>query len=228
MPNTQPVKPPNAVAARARPLLALGIAAGPLYVAVGLAQALTRDGFDVRRHALSLLSNGALGWIQIANFLVTGALVIAGAIGCRLAIRSQPGGRWGPLLLGVYGFGLLGAGIFPADPGQGFPPGSVAADSLSRDGLLHFVFGGIGFYALIAACLVFARRFARLGRGGWAWYSGLTGVGFFASFAAIASGATSPVIMIAFYAAVAWIWAWHMLLFIQLTQDVDTTPEAGP
>jgi hypothetical protein len=41
-------------------LLASGILAGPLFVAVGLIQAFTRVGFDLRRHALSLLSLG--GW----------------------------------------------------------------------------------------------------------------------------------------------------------------------
>src|SRR5262249_17268469 len=86
-----------------KPLLMLGAIAGPLYILVGLAQMLTREGFDFRRHALSLLSNGEFGWIQIANFLVSGILVIAGAVGCRLTLRSQPAGLWGPILLGLYG-----------------------------------------------------------------------------------------------------------------------------
>jgi len=47
-----------------RSLLGYGILAGPVYVAVSLAQAATRDGFDLRRHAWSLLSNGSLGWLQ--------------------------------------------------------------------------------------------------------------------------------------------------------------------
>jgi hypothetical protein len=34
-------------------LLRLGVVAGPLYVAVSLIQALTRDGFDLTRHAWS-------------------------------------------------------------------------------------------------------------------------------------------------------------------------------
>ena len=66
-----------------RVLLACGVVAGPVYVGVGLIQMLVRDGFDIRRHALSLLSNGDLGWIQVANFLVTGLLVIVGAAGMR-------------------------------------------------------------------------------------------------------------------------------------------------
>src|SRR4030088_2017127 len=52
--------------------------AGPFYVAVSLAQALTRDGFDLTRHAWSMLANGSLGWIQITNLIVTGLIVISG------------------------------------------------------------------------------------------------------------------------------------------------------
>ena len=66
-----------------RTLLTCGIAAGPLYVALGALQILIRPGFDPTRHDLSLMSNGDLGWIQIANFIITGLLVIAGAIGIR-------------------------------------------------------------------------------------------------------------------------------------------------
>ena len=88
-----------------------------------------RTGMDARgvrhrRHALSLLANGDLGWIQVANFLIAGVLVIAGAIGARRVQHAGRGGTWGPLLLSVYGLGLIGAGVFPADPGQGFPPGT--------------------------------------------------------------------------------------------------------
>lgn len=39
---------------------------------------LTGEGFDMRRHALSLLSNGDLGWIQVA-ISRSGVPVIAGA-----------------------------------------------------------------------------------------------------------------------------------------------------
>lgn len=199
-----------------RALLSCGMAAGPVYVLVGLAQVLTRQGFDVRRHALSLLSNGDWGWVQIANFLVCGALVIAGAVGVRRAVPPGRAGTWGPILLAVYGLGLVGAGVFRADPGQGFPPGTPVVTSMSTSGLMHFVCGGLGFYALIAACVVFARRFAALGERGWAIYSALTGVVFFLSFAAIASGQALPAIILGFYAAVVWIWGWHCALHRQL------------
>ncbi len=44
-----------------RALLACGVVAGPLYILVGVIEMLIRPGFDLRRHSLSLLSNGDLG-----------------------------------------------------------------------------------------------------------------------------------------------------------------------
>lgn len=93
-----------------RAFLTGGIIAGPVYTILGLVQALTRPGFDITHHDLSLLSNGDLGWIQIANFLVTGLLVIAGAVGMRQVLRGSWGGTWVPLLIGVYGLALLAQG----------------------------------------------------------------------------------------------------------------------
>jgi Protein of unknown function (DUF998) len=83
-----------------RALLAGGAVAGPLFIIVGLLQAVTREGFDLRRHPLSLLSNGDLGWIQIANFVVTGLLFAAAAVGMRRVMHPGRGGTWGPLLVG--------------------------------------------------------------------------------------------------------------------------------
>ena len=203
-----------------RRLLWCGVAAGPVYLTVGAGQILTRDGFDIRLHALSLLSNGEYGWIQTANFLVSGLLVVAGAAGVRRLLHPGAAGTWGAMLLAVYGVGLVGAAFFPADPGRGFPPGTpMETTAISQRGLLHFVFGGLGFYALIAACLIFARRFARQRRNVWVVYSGFTGVAFFLSFAAIASGSTSVAVMLTFYAAIAWVWIWHAALSLTLLRE---------
>ena len=206
-----------------RRLLRCGIAAGPVYLAVGAAQILTRDGFDMRLHALSLLSNGDYGWIQTANFLVSGLLVLAGAAGVRRLLHPGAGGTWGALLLALYGLGLIGAAFFPADPGRGFPPGTpMESSGMSQAGLMHFVCGGIGFYALIAACFVFARRFARQRRDA----PGRSirrsrASAFFLAFAAIASGSTSAAVMLIFYAAVAWVWIWHAALSAALLSEAS-------
>ena len=196
----------------ARTLLKAGFLAGPVYLLAGYSQAVLREGFDIRRHALSLLSNGALGWIQIGNFVLTGLLVIAGAFGLRTVLRNGRGQAWVPVLLTTYGIGLIGAGFFIADPGMGFPPGTRASTSMSRSGLLHFAFGSLGFYALIAACLMLALRFRTEGRRGLALYSAISGILFLAGCIAIASGSTSPTVILGFYAAVTWIWVWHAVV----------------
>ena len=175
-------------------LLTCGISAGPLYVIVGLIQMAIRPGFDITRHSLSLLANGALGWIQILNFLATGMLLIAGAVGVKRALPSGRGSKWGPLMLGLYGLGLMGAGIFSADPALGFPPGTPLEHTpISWHGMLHFIVGTIGFSGFIASCIIFARRFKSLQKPGWAWYSLITGMLFLASFVGIASGSKGPV-----------------------------------
>jgi hypothetical protein len=212
-----------------RSLLACGGLAGPVYIVVGAIQMLIRPGFDPTRHDLSLMSNGSLGWIQIANFLVTGLLTIAGAVGMRRAMPSGQGRTWGPLLVAVYGLGLIGAGFFIADPALGFPPGTPAdAHAISGHGLMHFVSGGIGFLGLIAACVVFARRFAALKQWGWAAYSLATGVLFFAAFFGIAvgssqGGATLTFVVLAFTTAVVLGWAWVSAMAARLMNELPET-----
>jgi uncharacterized membrane protein YhaH (DUF805 family) len=153
-----------------RALLACGVVAGPLFVAVGLLQMLTRDGFDPTRHPLSLLSLGDLGWVQITNFVLSGLLFVAAAVGMRRVLRPGRGGTWGPRLVGVYGTALVMGGVFVADPALGFPPGTPDGipDQMSWHGALHSVAPVLASLALVAACLVFARRFAAEGRRGWA------------------------------------------------------------
>ncbi len=97
-----------------RSLLGYGIIAGPIYVVVVAAQTATRDGFDPTRHAASQLANGQWGWIQIATFLITGAMTMAAAVGVRRALGPGLLSAWGSGLLGAYGAGLVIAGIFTA------------------------------------------------------------------------------------------------------------------
>ena len=145
---------------RTRALLTAGAVAAPLWATVSLAQAFTREGFDITRHPLSMLSTGSLGWLQIANFLIAGALMVAGAAGLRATIA----GVWAPRLLAVSGLGMVAAGVFTMDPGDGFPAGTPAGPGvLSWHSYAHFAGGTIAFGTLIAGCYVLARCFARSG-----------------------------------------------------------------
>jgi hypothetical protein len=196
-----------------RSLLGYGIVAGPIYVVVALSQALTRDGFDLSKHAWSLLENGRLGWIQITNFILIGLMTVAAAIGLR---RALPAGRvrtWAPALIAAYGVSLIGAGIFRADPAQGFPVGTPETTTISWHGMLHFMVGAIGFLCLIAACFVVASRYSGDGRRGLAAFSRTTGVVFLAGFVGIASG-SHGLVTLAFVAAVLTVCAWLTTTFV--------------
>jgi hypothetical protein len=208
-----------------RTLLTCGILAGPLYLVVGILQILLRPGFDILRHDLSLMSNGPLGWIQIVNFLVTGLLVFAAAGGMRKLLKSSIGGKWGPMMLALYGLGLIAAGIFVADPMNGFPPGSPPMITVSTNGILHLVSGSIGFIGLIAACFIFAKRFYTVKEKNWANFSLATGIIFFAAFFGIASGSQpgSPFltpVTLGFWAAVILSFTWLSLLSSKLKKEI--------
>ncbi|RKT18546.1 uncharacterized protein DUF998 [Streptomyces sp. 1114.5] len=152
-----------------RALLACGAAAGPLFLGVGVIEGLTRTGFDFTRNAISQLSLGSLGWIQVASFLVTGTLVTAGAVGLRRVIGGTAGGTWAPRLVGMFGASFLLAGVFTADPGAGFPAGTADGPAvLSGHGTVHMLSGTVGYLALCAAFFALARHFATRGRSGWA------------------------------------------------------------
>lgn len=150
---------------RARTLLACGVIAAPLWAAISLTQAATREGFDLTRHPLSMLSNGSLGWLQITNFLVAGALTIAGAAGLRRALHGAPAGRWAPRLIAVNGLGMIAAGVLVMDPADGFPIGTPHGqpETLTWHFYGHMAAGSIAFTALIAACYTLGHHFGRTG-----------------------------------------------------------------
>jgi hypothetical membrane protein len=159
-------------------LLTAGVVSGPLFYFVAIVQMLTRPGFDIRRHALSMLSLGDLGWIQMANFVVTGVLIILCAAGLRHILRGGKGGTWGPLLIGIFGLGAIAAGLFPPDPGLGFPPGAPEAmpTTMSGHASVHALAFSVSFLSLIVACFVFVRAFLSRGQPGWAIYSAASAI----------------------------------------------------
>lgn len=220
---TQTISAPIAVSAPTRPatraLLAGAAVAGPLFLGAGLLQGLTRDGFDFTRNALSQLSLGDLGWIQVTAFLLTGVLVIAGAVGMRQALRDAPGGTWAPRLIGVFGASFLLAGAFAADPGAGFPAGApeARAASLSTHGAIHMFSGMVGYLALCAAFFVLARHFAAQNRRGWAVASRIAPAGILAGFA----GSVATILAFTAGAGLGLLW-----LTVATTRLMAATPPA--
>src|SRR5215471_6451855 len=159
-------------------LLLCGVIGPLLFILVFLIEGATRPGYSAWRTHVSYLALSNQGWEQIANFTVCGALIIAFAVGLR---RIWPTGRasvWGPLLIGLFGLGLVIAGVFVADPGGGYPPGApVNGIPQTWHAWVHGISGLLLFNVVLpAACFVLARRFAADPQNrSWATYSWVTG-----------------------------------------------------
>ena len=145
-------------------LLSSGLAAGPLFLLAAVAQGITREGFDLSHQPISFLSLGDLGWLQITNFLVTGVLVLLFATGVRRTLRGGAGGTFGPIGLVGLGLGLVVAGLFPPDPGFGYPVGTP--DGLPIHTTYRSSLHGLGFTLSFLFFVMTALAFARqdLGR----------------------------------------------------------------
>jgi hypothetical protein len=151
--------------------LAAGASAGPLFVVSSVVQGVLRPGFSFTDHPPSALALGGAGWIQMATLVVAGCLLVGGAWAMHRAM-SGPASRWAPRLIAVFGCALVAAGVFRMDPAFGFPPGTPAgmADGVSWHAAVHGVLFPLGFGAIIAGCLVMARRFGQQHRRGLQWY----------------------------------------------------------
>ena len=209
-----------------RGLLACGALAGPLFVITFLIEGATRTNYNPLRHPVSSLALGELGWIQVTNFIVAGLLTLAFAIGLWLTLRPQRGSIWGPLLVAVWGIGLLGAGSFITDPVSGYPPGSP--DVLlnpTAHGALHDQLSLLGFLALTIACFVFSYGFATRGERGWATYSALTGILFPMGIILSSMAFSQNVSLVAYGGLIQRVtitvgWTWLTLLAIHVLKSV--------
>lgn len=211
--------------ARTRSLLRYGVVVGPFYLTAGLAQALVREGFDLARHPLSLLANGPGGWVQTANFLLSGLMVVAAAVGIARALR--PHSRASTWFLGLFGLGMVAAAFFPADPVDGFPVGTPEGfpTSVTTTGLVHFAAGGIGFIALAVSGMVMAGAMRRRGDPRMALFSFLAGL-------CVIGGFLGPMVLpvlplggtAGIWFAVVVGWAWLAVISLHLLRGQDARP----
>ncbi|RKS05094.1 uncharacterized protein DUF998 [Nocardiopsis sp. Huas11] len=144
-------------------LLLAGAFAGPLFLTSAGVQTLTREGFDLTRHPISQLATGDPGWIQIATFVLAGLGALALAAGTARTLTEGRGRRALPLLVAVFGLGMIAAGVFTMDPEHGFPVGTPDGPvaQMSWHSVAHSAAAAISFTALAVAAIVLAVRHAR-------------------------------------------------------------------
>lgn len=150
-----------------RALLGCGIVCGPMYVAATMAQALTRDGFDLLQHRFTLLTTGELGWIHQANMVLAGALTVLFAIGVGRTIRNGWGAVWAPRLLALFGLAYIVGGVLTADAIAGFPPGTPPEMvHTTLPALVQNASRSVSSLFLVASSIAIAAWFAAEGRRG--------------------------------------------------------------
>src|SRR4051812_19913630 len=103
---------------------------------------------------VSELSLGPAGWVQILNFLVTGALVVVFGRGLALYSRSGAASRAGSVLLQIIGLGLMASGLFATDA-------SALGSPVSTHGIIHGILGAVVFSLAPVSCFLFSRSFRR-------------------------------------------------------------------
>ena len=159
-------------------LMSCGGIGALLFTAIYLLEGATRQGYDALRQPISALSLGPGGWAQQVNFIVFGVLLALSAVGWYRLLAPAPGALWFPLLQGVSGLCLIGAGLFSMDPFPGYPPG-VAPSPATTHGTLHTIFAWALMLTLAQGCFTLAQyvRHASMPLWrGWVGYSLLTGV----------------------------------------------------
>lgn len=139
-----------------RALLLSGVVLGPLFYTLVVFQMITRTGFDITRQPLSLLALGDGGWLQTANFILTGVLGLVFAVGL-FGLGKGTVGAVSAVFVAVFGLGIILAGVFQSDPSMGFPPGAPEGvpATMSQSAMLHGVGFMVSFTALTLATAAF-------------------------------------------------------------------------
>ncbi|HVX44046.1 MAG TPA: DUF998 domain-containing protein [Mycobacteriales bacterium] len=202
-------------AAITRSMLGWGIIAGPFYLAFGLILALTRNGFALARDELSLLLLGDHGWLQWLNLALSAVMTVVAAAGL---LRTPGWPRTAAAAVGVYGACLLLAAVFPPDATDDFPPGAGGGD-VTAPGVLHLVFGALGFVSIGVAAVIANSWLARRGSPGpkWSRNAGLVIILAFVSGGAL-SNHSSGVALI--WVTVVLTWAWLAAIAINAYRAV--------
>lgn len=130
-----------------------GIIGPALFVAVFTIEGWLRPGYNALSTYVSALSLGPRGWIQMANFMILGVLLLVFTLGVANEFQTGKASRGGPILLGIIAILFMVSGPLVMDP-MGTPLNQVTVH-----GTVHGLAGAIIFILMPITCFVFLRRF---------------------------------------------------------------------
>jgi len=134
-----------------------GIVAPILFTVLVVVASFLRPGYSEIHNFISDLGVGPYAIIQNANFVIFGLLSIGFALGLRGGLPAPQGRamKAGVLLVIIFGFGILYAGVFPETYLSGSP---------------HTLASSIAFLSIIAAQLLIWRGLQSADRAEWGRY----------------------------------------------------------
>lgn len=131
-----------------------GMIGAVLFVSVFTVSGWLYPGYSPAQMFVSELSLGPHGWVQIINFVLTGALMLVFGLGLAAHFSIGAASRAGPALIQGIGVSLMASGPFTTDPSAMFQQASI-------HGVVHGIFGALVFTFAPISCFVFYRRFRR-------------------------------------------------------------------
>ncbi|MET4097059.1 DUF998 domain-containing protein [Arthrobacter sp. UYCu712] len=129
-----------------------GMIGAALFVSVFSVAGWLEPGYSPNSMFVSELSLGPHGWVQMLNFVLTGALMLVFGRGLATHFSTGTASRAGPLLVQGIGVSLMASGPFTPDPSSMF-------DQTSTHGMVHGTFGALVFTFAPLSCFIFYRRF---------------------------------------------------------------------
>jgi hypothetical protein len=130
-----------------------GIIAPILFVGLFTTEGAFRSGYNPQIMYISALSLGARGWIQIANFIVFGVLLLVFTIRISDEFQTGKASKSGLALLRILGILFIISGPFVMDP-----MGTLNTN-MTIHGAIHGIAGGIVFLLMPIICILYLRRF---------------------------------------------------------------------
>ena len=121
-------------------MLWCGVVGAALFMVTFVVNGAFKPDYEPLRDTVSESAIGRGGWVQIANFIVCGALIAVSSFGLI---------GWTRPLIALFGAGLIVSGFFVSDP--------VPHDHSTPHGTVHLVAGVVVFGSLTAAAFTATR-----------------------------------------------------------------------
>ena len=129
-------------------------------LAITTIQGVYRQDFDAWHQAISALSLGPGGWLQMVNLVAFGVVVLTTISPWRKILAGGRGGTAYPVLTALVGISFIGVGLIRQDPAPGYDPERLLLAAPTPSGLAHLAIAGVAVLASVAALFVMAARFA--------------------------------------------------------------------